>query len=126
MRFGARYIVPKADRTIIGATTEPDFKTKGIDPSVADLLHEEAAHILPQLAEANRLEHWAGFRPLGSAERPLVGPGAARQFVATAHYRNGVLLAPATAKLIADQVEGLNYESAYSVFAPAPGYGATA
>ncbi|MCH2458911.1 MAG: FAD-dependent oxidoreductase, partial [Henriciella sp.] len=122
LRFGARYIVPKADRTIIGATTEPDFKGKGIDPSVADLLHEEAARVLPQLATANRLEHWAGFRPLGPAERPLVGPKAAREFIATAHYRNGVLLAPATAKLIADQVEGLNYESAYSLYEPAPAY----
>ncbi|RIJ22187.1 FAD-dependent oxidoreductase [Henriciella barbarensis] len=126
LRFGARYIVPKADRTIIGATTEPDFIGKGIDPSVADLLHEEAARVLPQLASADRLEHWAGFRPLGSAERPFIGPKAGREFIATAHYRNGVLLAPATAKLIADQVEGLNYESAYNVFAPAPGHGATA
>ncbi|HIG21525.1 MAG TPA: FAD-dependent oxidoreductase [Henriciella marina] len=126
LRFGARYIVPKADRTIIGATSEPDFANKGVDPAVADMLHEEAARVLPQLAQANRLEHWAGFRPLGTAERPLIGRKAAGEFIATAHYRNGVLLAPATAKLIADQVEGLTYESAYDAFAPAPGSGATA
>ena len=126
LRFGGRYIVPKADRTIIGATSEPDFASKGIDPAVADALHDEAARVLPQLAKANRLEHWAGFRPLGSVERPLIGSKAPGEFIATAHYRNGVLLAPATAKLIADQVEGLTYESAYKAFAPAPGHGATA
>lgn len=126
LRFGGRYIVPKADRTIIGATSEPDFANKGIDPAVANMLHEEAARVLPQLASADRLEHWAGFRPLGTQERPLIGRKSSGEFIATAHYRNGVLLAPATAKLIADQVEGLNYESAYDAFAPAPGSGATA
>lgn len=126
LRFGPRYIVPKADRTIVGATSESEYSSDSIDPDIARSLLAEAASVLPVLSRANILEHWAGFRPLGQGERPVIGALGDGAFIATAHYRNGVLLAPATARLIADQVEGHSFPQAYTGFAPRQGSGATA
>ena len=118
LRFGPRYIVPKADRLIVGATSEPDYSAPGVDPAVARTLFEEAAAILPALRQADLVEHWAGLRPQAGGHRPLIGRCGETEFIATAHYRNGVLLAPATARLIADQVEGLTLPDTYTQFAP--------
>lgn len=120
VRFGSGYAVPKPDRIIIGASSERDFKTPAVDTARTNALLDAAIAVLPALSRAAVLERWTGFRPKGQGERPVIGPVHDGEFVAGAHYRNGVLLAPVTAKLIADQIEGTSLSANYNAFLPQP------
>ena len=105
VRCGHIYIVPKADRIIIGATTEPGRRIKAAEPDVIADLQRRAAEICPVLADAPVLETWVGIRPGTHDHAPILGetamPGL---FVASGHYRNGILLAPITAQIMADLI----------------------
>ncbi len=114
---------PRAGQAVIGATVEE----AGFDTvtHMADLagLRSAAADLLPLLAEERlfpAVDHWAGLRPATPDELPLLGavPGSARQFVAAGHYRNGILLAPATASVMADLLEGCASPVELTPFAP--------
>jgi glycine oxidase len=109
------YVVPRtlgeqAGTAVIGATIED----VGFDVSVwdADLrrLREMAAEMVPGLGSernAPMVEAWAGLRPAVADGLPVMGRiGEGREFVATGHYRNGVMLAPATAEVMADVLMG--------------------
>jgi glycine oxidase len=102
------YVVPREDgRLVVGATVEE----RGFDTTVtAGGVHEllrEAYRLLPEIAELELLEAAAGLRPGTPDNLPLIGPGALDGLVlATGHYRNGILLAPLTAKRIADVLVG--------------------
>jgi glycine oxidase ThiO len=100
------YIVPRRNgRIVIGATSEdvgfaPHNTLGGIDR-----LSTNALRLLPLLAELPIQETWWGFRPSTPDELPILGRSAlANLTFATGHYRNGILLTPITAKLIADLV----------------------
>lgn len=102
------YIVPRttgphAGRAIIGATIEDAGFDKTVHPADIALLHTLAANLLPPLADAPQLEAWAGLRPATPDGLPLLGavPDRQNHFIATGHYRNGILLAPATAHVMA-------------------------
>ena len=99
---------PKAGRAIIGATIEDAGFDKGVHPANIAQLRSLAADLLPALAEAPQLEAWAGLRPSTSDGLPFLGPMQDRrnQFVAAGHYRNGILLAPATAVIMAQLLLG--------------------
>jgi glycine oxidase len=109
------YIVPRtcgpqAGTALIGATVED----AGFDTTVRakDLarLRALAAELLPELAaetETPMVEAWAGLRPATPDFLPILGACSRMgHFVASGHYRNGILHAPATAIVIADLVEG--------------------
>ncbi len=97
-----RTVGPAANRAIIGATVED----AGFDKAVhtADIAHLSAlaAKLLPPLADARKLETWAGLRPATEDDLPILGviPDQPNHFIATGHYRNGILLAPATAHVV--------------------------
>ena len=102
------YIVPRtsgpnAGRAIIGATVEDAAFDKSVQPADIARLHDRAVHLLPSLSGAPVLEQWAGLRPGTADHLPLLGvlPGSPRHLVATGHFRNGILLAPASAHLLA-------------------------
>jgi glycine oxidase len=102
------YIVPRTSgpnvgRTIIGATIEDAGFDKTVHPSDIARLRSLAAALLPPLADAPQLEAWAGLRPGTPDGLPLLGnhPNQANHLLATGHYRDGVLLAPATAHVMA-------------------------
>ena len=99
---------PRAGRAIIGATIEDAGFDKTVHPADIDRLHSLATNLLPLLALAPQLEAWAGLRPAAPDELPLLGPAPGRQnhFIATGHYRNGILLAPATAHVMAQLLSG--------------------
>ncbi|MEM7328364.1 MAG: FAD-dependent oxidoreductase [Pseudomonadota bacterium] len=105
VRCGHIYIVPKTDRIIIGATTEPGRVLDQAEPDVIAELKHQAERICPGLKHAPVLESWAGVRPGTKDHAPILGatrlPGL---FVASGHYRNGILLAPVTAEIIANLI----------------------
>lgn len=99
------YIVPRttgpaAGRALIGATVEDAGFDKTIYPSEISRLRTRATELLPHLADAADVETWAGIRPGSSDGLPLLGQVAENRFIAAGHYRNGILLAPATARLM--------------------------
>ncbi|MEH1902446.1 MAG: glycine oxidase ThiO [Nostoc sp.] len=99
------YIVPRRDRLIIGATSEdvgfiPDNTPEGIQK-----LLQAAIRLYPQLKHYPIQEFWWGFRPATPDELPILGTSYCQNLtLATGHYRNGILLAPVTAALIADLI----------------------
>ncbi|MCC3420784.1 MAG: glycine oxidase ThiO [Microcoleus sp. PH2017_01_SCD_O_A] len=98
------YIVPRQDgRIIIGATSENVDFTPGNTPAGIQSLLAGAIKLYPELQNYPILEFWWGFRPATTDELPILGASAWDNLtLATGHYRNGILLAPVTAKLLAD------------------------
>jgi len=102
------YLVPRADgRLLIGATVESSgFDNRVTAEGIHDLLHAALA-AAPSLAAFTMTESWAGLRPGTPDDLPFLGATPIEGFfLATGHYRNGILLAAATARLIADAIEG--------------------
>lgn len=115
------YMVPRTNgRLVVGATVEE----RGFDSSVtAGGVHEllrEAYRALPDVAELELEEAVAGLRPGTPDNAPLIGPGAAEGLLlATGHFRNGILFAPATADAVAAMVAGGDVDPALAVADPA-------
>jgi len=105
--FGDRtYLVPRRDgRLIIGATSENvGFTSQNTPLGVRDLL-ERAIRLFPAVQNWPIQEFWWGFRPATPDELPILGTSPCDNLtLATGHYRNGILLAPATATLLADLI----------------------
>jgi glycine oxidase ThiO len=100
------YIVPRQDgRIIIGATSEDvGFTPQNTLLGIKQLL-TNAIGLFPVLQDLPLRETWWGFRPATPDELPILGASAyANLTLATGHYRNGILLTPITAKLIANLV----------------------
>jgi glycine oxidase len=97
------YLVPRRDgRLIIGATTEE----RGFDATLTAggvlALLEAAWRLVPSIEELPITEMWVGHRPGSRDDAPILGPGPIDGLVyATGHHRNGILLAPVTASMIA-------------------------
>jgi glycine oxidase len=120
------YIVPRtsgpnAGRAIIGATIEDAGFDKTLHPSDIAHLHSLASALLPPLADAPQLEAWAGLRPATPDGLPLLGalPAQPSHFIATGHYRDGILLAPATAHVMAELLSGKSPSIDLTPFSPA-------
>ena len=101
------YIVPRADgRVLVGATVEDaGFDKSTTDEGIASL-KDAAIEIAPLLRGFGITERWAGLRPLAANGMPVVGevPGYDNLFVASGHYRNGILLAPKTAEIVTERI----------------------
>ena len=102
------YIVPRtsgpnAGRAIIGATIEDAGFDLTVHPLDILTLNARAVKLIPALERAPFLESWSGLRPATADGLPLLGPLARqpRYILATGHFRNGILLAPATAHVLA-------------------------
>lgn len=101
------YLVPRQDgRLLAGATVERSGFDLRVTAGGLNGLLSSVLAAAPALRDFAVSESWAGLRPATPDERPVLGPtGLAGYYVATGHYRNGILLAPATARLLADAVE---------------------
>lgn len=100
------YIVPRGERSlIIGATSEDvGFTPHNTPAGIQSLLHR-AIRFYPQLQDYPIQEFWWGFRPATPDELPILGTSHCQNLtLATGHYRNGILLAPITAVLLADSI----------------------
>jgi glycine oxidase len=103
------YLVPRSDgRLLIGATVEEAGYDKRTTADAIQRMHRAAIAMVPTLAEARVLESWAGLRPGTPDDLPILGatelPG---YFVATGHFRDGILLAPITAHVMAQIITGI-------------------
>jgi glycine oxidase len=101
------YIVPRADgRVLVGSTVEDAGFEKDVTETGVESLRAVAVDIISDLANAGIVEKWAGLRPFVADGLPVIGgiPGFENLTVATGHYRNGILLAPLTAKIISSNL----------------------
>ena len=114
------YLIPRSDgRLLVGATVEEAGFDKRTDPTTIQRFHRAALELVPQLREAKILEDWAGLRPGTPDALPILGatetPG---HYAATGHFRDGILLAPITAQLMAAVIEGRTPEYDLGPFSP--------
>jgi glycine/D-amino acid oxidase-like deaminating enzyme len=92
---------------IVGTTVEEKGFDKTVEAAAVAGLIRGAVEICPALGAARFVEAWAGLRPRGPEEEPRIGPaGPEGYFLAVGHYRNGILLAPWTAEVLARAVAG--------------------
>ncbi|GAA1792459.1 glycine oxidase ThiO [Planosporangium flavigriseum] len=121
------YLVPRRDgELVIGATEEErGFDTSITVGAVLDLLRP-AAELLPEVVEYPVSEIAVGLRPgtpdnapiLGALKGDIADSGHGRILVASGHYRNGVLLTPLTADLVAELVTSGVSPQGITPFAP--------
>lgn len=100
------YLVPRNDgRIIVGATMEEAGYDKSVDEAAVRKLIEAGSRLLPKIRNSRLIDSWAGLRPATPTGLPLIGatkiPG---YYIATGHLRDGILLAPITAKLLAETI----------------------
>lgn len=138
LRTPELYLVPRGDGSIvIGATVEDAGYDKYVDPSAITALHSAAATLWPPIRDARILDTWAGLRPATADSLPVIGRAididvenraygcaSSHSWLALGHFRNGILLAPGTARLLRQMIlnEPLSIDaSAFSAarFAPA-------
>jgi glycine oxidase len=100
------YLVPRGNgRIVIGATVEDAGFDKEVQPQAIAALLEAAAALWPPISEYSIVDTWAGLRPASPDDLPVIdslGPRSlgSRSWIAAGHFRNGILLAPATALLL--------------------------
>ncbi|MFY9791953.1 MAG: FAD-dependent oxidoreductase, partial [Candidatus Sulfotelmatobacter sp.] len=114
------YLIPRSDgRIIVGTTVEEAGFDKRTDVGTIQGLHRAAIAVVPELRNAKILEDWAGLRPGTPDALPILGatsmPG---YYVATGHFRDGILLAPVTARVMAQVMDGRNPDYDLAAFSP--------
>ena len=115
-----RTLGPHAGRVLIGATVEDAGFDLTVHPLDILTLNARASRLLPALAQAEFIESWAGLRPATVDGLPILGSTAAqpRYVVASGHFRNGILLAPATARVTAQMLLGEPLDISLNAFVP--------
>ena len=114
------YLIPRSDgRIIVGTTAEEAGFDKRIDVDTIQRLHHAAVALVPELNNAKILEDWAGLRPGTPDALPILGATATPgYYVATGHFRDGILLAPITAQIMAEIISGASPSLDISAFLP--------
>jgi glycine oxidase len=109
LRMASGYIVPRGDgRYVLGATMEErGFDTTVTAGAVFELLRD-AIELVPGIDELVLDELAAGLRPGTADNLPVIGPGVVPGLHwATGHHRNGILLTPVTADIVADALPSI-------------------
>ncbi|WP_415886081.1 glycine oxidase ThiO [Neptuniibacter sp. QD37_6] len=106
---GGRYVIPRNDgRVLVGSTMERIGFTKRTTMDAAMSLHATALDIIPALADYEVEHHWSGLRPGSPEGIPFIGEvaGLDNLFINAGQFRNGLVLAPASTRLLADILLG--------------------
>lgn len=104
-----RYLIPRADGLVlVGSTLEETGFDKQTDAQALASLRHSAETMAPGLAECPVVQHWAGLRPGSPQGIPFIGPvpGVDNLHVNAGHFRNGLVLAPASTHVLVDQLLG--------------------
>ncbi len=120
IRAPEAYLIPRSDgRILVGTTVEKAGFDKRTDVDTIQRLLRAAIALIPKLRNAKILEDWAGLRPGTPDALPILGetsiPG---YYVATGHFRDGILLAPITARLMAQVLNAESCDYNLSAFSP--------
>jgi glycine oxidase len=111
IRTPEMYLVPRGDgRVVVGATMERSGFNKEVDSAITRTLVQEAQALFPPLHGAIITESWAGLRPGSADGLPVMAQWSPRHWIATGHFRNGILLAPATGHLMSKMIRGIDCE----------------
>lgn len=115
------YLIPRSDgRLLVGATVEEAGFDKRTDADTIRRLLHAAIALVPKLGDAKILEDWAGLRPGTPDALPILGATATSDYyVATGHFRDGILLAPITSEIMAAVSEGRQPGYDVAPFSPA-------
>ena len=116
------YLVPRRDgRMLAGSTSERAGFTRAVTAAGLQAITTHALEIAPAVAELPLVDAWSGLRPHGANDWPVLGASTEvpNLFFAVGHYRNGILLAPHTADLLAELIVTHNTPRALAPFAPA-------
>lgn len=100
-----RYLIPRRDgRVLVGSTTEHVGFDTSTTARIRDELLDYARSIVPALDQAELERHWSGLRPGSPNGIPAIGPHPRIEhlFINAGHYRNGLVMAPASARLLTD------------------------
>jgi glycine oxidase len=106
---GDRYVIPRLDgRVLVGSTVEEAGFVKETTDEAFETLRESAVGLIPRLGDYPVEHHWAGLRPGSPRGVPYIGPHPELQglYVNAGHFRNGVVLGLASARLLADLLLG--------------------
>ena len=115
------YILPRSTgKYVVGSTVEPAGFDKTVNSYKIKKLQEAAIRLVPRFADARMHEAWAGLRPGTPDNLPILGETSLRNYFAcTGHYRDGILLAPISARVISQVVSGGTPEWDLRAFSPA-------
>jgi glycine oxidase len=105
--YKGHYLIPRRDGHILaGSTLEHVGFEKRVTDQGLEELKQAAFELIPDLASVPIVQHWAGLRPGSPDGIPMVGPHPeiGNLFINAGHFRNGVVLGPASAKILTDQV----------------------
>lgn len=100
-----RYAIPRRDgHILVGSTLEYQGFDKTPTDEALESLKASAIELLPALAQAEVVGHWAGLRPGSPEGIPFIGavPGFEGLWLNCGHFRNGLVLAPASCQLLTD------------------------
>lgn len=103
------YLIPRRDGHILaGSTVEDVGFDKSTTETVRQMLYNAATDILPGLQSVPLVQHWSGLRPGSPDNIPTIGrhPLVENLYANTGHFRYGVTMAPASARLLADLITG--------------------
>ncbi|MBZ5644336.1 MAG: glycine oxidase ThiO [Acidobacteriia bacterium] len=123
LRSERGYIVPRdfgsPQMLVVGSTLENAGYEKGVTSGGMEKIFSGVNELVPELARAEITETWSGLRPGTPDQLPILGPTDMEGLLlATGHYRNGILLAPVTAKLIAEWITEGRTSIGWEEFSP--------
>lgn len=109
VQHGEVYLVPRRDGTmLVGSTVEHVGFDKTATGEARAALHAAAGALIPALARRPIVDHWAGLRPGSGTGLPVIAghPEVRGLYANTGHFRNGLVLAPSSARLLCDLILG--------------------
>ena len=116
-----RYLIPRRDGLVLaGSTLEYTGFEKQTTLEARESLADFAAQLLPGLGNCEIVNHWAGLRPGKTDGIPIIGehPEIKGLYLNTGHFRNGVILAPASAQLLLDSMMGRASFTGFDAYRP--------
>jgi len=117
LRTPAVYIVPRGGgRYTVGSTIEDAGFDRTVDPLPIQELFTKAVELWPPMRDASIAETWIGFRPGSADSLPIIDRLDEHRWVATGHFRNGILLGPGTGRVLRQWMLGRSPEIDLSAF----------